>query len=72
MEVREIDKHGRKCVDSNQVFIDGLHIPVEDRIGDEDKGFNYILHGLNPERILIASEASLAIRMRSGLSPCRM
>ncbi len=57
VEVREIDKHGRKCVDSNQVFIDGLRIPVQDRIGEEDKGFNYILHGLNPERILIASEA---------------
>jgi len=57
VETRVIDKMGRKCVDSNQVFIDGLRIPVEDRIGDEDKGFNYILHGLNPERILIASEA---------------
>jgi acyl-CoA dehydrogenase len=57
VEVREIDKLGRKCVDSNQVFIDGLRIPAEDRIGEEDKGFNYILHGLNPERILIASEA---------------
>ncbi len=57
VEVREIDKMGRKAVDSNQVFIDGLRIPVEDRIGDEGKGFGYILHGLNPERILIASEA---------------
>ena len=57
IEVREIEKMGRKAVDSNQVFIDGLRIPVEDRIGEEDKGFNYILHGLNPERILIASEA---------------
>lgn len=57
IEVREIEKLGRKCVDSNQVFIDGLHIPVEDRIGEEGKGFDYILHGLNPERILIASEA---------------
>jgi acyl-CoA dehydrogenase len=57
VEVREIDKLGRKCVDSNQVFIDGLRIPVEDRVGDEGKGFSYILHGLNPERILIASEA---------------
>jgi acyl-CoA dehydrogenase len=57
IEVREIEKLGRKCVDSNQVFIDGLHIPVEDRIGEEGKGFHYILHGLNPERILIASEA---------------
>jgi acyl-CoA dehydrogenase len=57
IEVREIDKLGRKCVDSNQVFIDGLRIPVEDRVGEEGKGFSYILHGLNPERILIASEA---------------
>lgn len=57
IEVREIEKLGRKCVDSNQVFIDGLRIPAEDRIGEEGKGFNYILHGLNPERILIASEA---------------
>lgn len=57
VEVREIDKLGRKCVDSNQVFIDGLRIPVADRIGEEGQGFAYILHGLNPERILIASEA---------------
>lgn len=57
VEVREIEKLGRKCVDSNQVFIDGLRIPVEDRIGEEGQGFSYILHGLNPERILIASEA---------------
>ncbi len=57
VEVREIEKMGRKAVDSNQVFIDGLRIPVADRIGEEGKGFRYILHGLNPERILIAAEA---------------
>jgi acyl-CoA dehydrogenase len=57
VEVREIEKMGRKAVDSNQVFIDGLRIPVEDRIGEDGKGFSYILHGLNPERILIAAEA---------------
>ena len=57
VEVREIEKLGRKCVDSNQVFIDGLRVPEEDRIGEEGKGFSYILHGLNPERILIAAEA---------------
>jgi acyl-CoA dehydrogenase len=57
VEVREIDKMGRASVDSNQVFIDGLRIPVADRIGEEGKGFSYILHGLNPERILIAAEA---------------
>jgi len=58
IEVREIAKLGRKAVDSNQLFIDNLEIPVEDRIGEEGKGFSYILHGLNPERVLIAAEAT--------------
>ena len=57
IEVREIEKHGRKAVDSNQLFIDNLEIPVADRIGVEGRGFEYILHGLNPERILVAAEA---------------
>jgi len=55
VEIREFDKMGRTCVDSNQVFFDGMEIPVEDRIGDEGKGFRYLLHGINPERILIAA-----------------
>ncbi|MEC7396134.1 MAG: acyl-CoA dehydrogenase family protein [Pseudomonadota bacterium] len=54
-EVKEIPKMGRKCVDSNSVFFDGMPIPVEDRIGEEGKGFRYLLHGLNPERILLAA-----------------
>lgn len=57
VQVREIDKMGRSAVDSNELFIDGLQIPVEDRIGEEGRGFEYILHGMNPERILIAAEA---------------
>jgi acyl-CoA dehydrogenase len=57
VEVREIDKMGRKAVDSNQLFIDGLEVPNDDRIGEEGRGFHYILHGLNPERILVAAEA---------------
>jgi len=57
IEVREIEKMGRQCVDTNQLFIDGLRIPVADRIGEEGCGFEYILHGMNPERILIAAEA---------------
>jgi len=57
IEVREIEKMGRKAVDSNQVFFDGLPVPEADRIGEEGKGFEYILHGMNPERILIASES---------------
>jgi len=55
--VREIDKMGRKAVDSNELFIDELEVPVDDRIGEKGEGFQYILHGLNPERILIAAEA---------------
>ena len=47
VEVREIDKMGRKAVDSNMLFIDGLKVPAEDRIGEEGKGFRYLLHGLN-------------------------
>jgi acyl-CoA dehydrogenase len=57
IDVRLIEKMGRKCVDSNELFIDGLEIPVEDRIGEEGKGFKYILHGMNPERVLLAAEA---------------
>ncbi|MFV0280483.1 MAG: acyl-CoA dehydrogenase family protein [Rhodoblastus sp.] len=57
IEVRRIPKMGRKSVDSNAIFIDGLFVPEEDRIGEEGKGFGYILHSLNPERILIGSEA---------------
>jgi acyl-CoA dehydrogenase len=57
VEVRHIDKMGRKAVDSNQVFFDGLEIPEEDRIGEEGRGIEYILHGMNAERILIAAEA---------------
>ncbi len=58
VSVREIEKLGRKAVDSNELFIDGLEVPVEDRIGEEGKGFSYILHGLNPERVLLAAEAT--------------
>ena len=56
IEVREIHKMGRAAVNSNAVFIDGLRVPVEDRIGEEGKGFRYILDSLNPERILNGAE----------------
>ena len=57
VEVRRIPKHGRNAVDSNAVFIDDLFVPEAHRIGDEGKGFRYLLDGLNPERILVAVEA---------------
>lgn len=57
IDVHRIPKMGRKAVDSNAIFIDGLFVPDEDRIGEEGKGFGYLLHSLNPERVLIAVEA---------------
>ena len=57
VDVREIPKMGRSAVDSNELFIDKLRVPVGDRIGEEGKGFEYILHGMNPERIMIGVEA---------------
>ena len=57
IEVREIEKMGRHAVDSNQVFFDAYPVPEEDRLGEEGKGFEYILHGMNPERILIGAES---------------
>ena len=56
VEVREIPKMGRHAVNSNQTFYDGLEVPVEHRIGEDGKGFRYILDSLNPERILNAAE----------------
>ncbi|MDP6344903.1 MAG: acyl-CoA dehydrogenase family protein [Alphaproteobacteria bacterium] len=56
-EARVIEKMGRKAVDSNATFYDNLPVPVENRIGEEGRGFYYILDGINPERILVAAEA---------------
>ena len=76
VSVREIDKLGRKAVDSNELFIDGLEVPVEDRIGEEGMGFSYILHGLNPERVLLAAEATglgrAALRRAAGYAAERI
>jgi len=57
VEIRPIRKMGRHAVDSNMLFFDALPVPEADRIGAEGEGFRIILHGLNPERILIAAEA---------------
>jgi acyl-CoA dehydrogenase len=57
IKVHEIEKMGRKAVDSNELFFEDFEIPMEDRIGEEGRGFEYILEGMNPERIMIAAEA---------------
>src|SRR4029077_2601698 len=56
-EVRLIHKMGRHAVDSNMVFFENMEVPEEDRIGEEGEGFRTLLHGLNPERVLVAAEA---------------
>jgi acyl-CoA dehydrogenase len=55
--IRVIEKMGRHAVDSNEMFFDGMAVPAADLIGAEGQGFRSILHGMNPERILIAAEA---------------
>ena len=57
IDVHEIAKMGRKAVDSNAIFIDGLEVPEENRIGAEGEGFKVLLHGLNAERIIVAAAA---------------
>lgn len=57
IDVHEIAKMGRKAVDSNAIFIDGLEVPEEDHIGAEGEGFKVLLHGLNAERIIVAAAA---------------
>ena len=57
IEIRPIKKMGRNAVTSNELYIDDLRIPESDRVGEEGQGFKYLLDGLNPERILVASEA---------------
>jgi len=56
-EAQVIEKMGRKAVDSNATFYDNLPVPETDRIGEEGKGFYYLIDGINPERILVAAEA---------------
>ena len=57
IEAQPIPKMGRKAVECNMLFIEDLHVPQEDLVGEEGKGFAYLLHGLNPERVLFAVEA---------------
>lgn len=57
VEIRPIPKAGRNAVASCEVHYDELPVDVADRVGEEGAGFKYLLDGLNPERILVASEA---------------
>jgi acyl-CoA dehydrogenase len=57
VETRELEKLGRHAVDTNMLFIDNLKVPASDLVGQEGRGFHYLLDGLNPERILVAAEA---------------
>jgi acyl-CoA dehydrogenase len=57
VRITPIPKVGRNAVVSCEVTFDDHVVPVHDRVGEEGQGFKYLLHGLNPERILVAAEA---------------
>jgi acyl-CoA dehydrogenase len=57
VDIQPIEKVGRNAVASCEVRYDDLPVAVTDRVGEEGNGFRYLLDGLNPERILVASEA---------------
>ncbi|MET0182563.1 MAG: acyl-CoA dehydrogenase family protein [Caulobacterales bacterium] len=57
IEAQPIPKMGRKAVECNTLFIDGLDVPKEDLVGEEGKGFQILLTGLNPERVLFCAES---------------
>lgn len=57
IDAKPIPKMGRKAVECNMLFIEDLQVPAEDLIGEEGKGFQYLLAGLNPERVLFGVEA---------------
>jgi acyl-CoA dehydrogenase len=57
VKISPIDKLGRNAVATCEVVYDDLPVAVTDRVGEEGKGFRYLLDGLNAERILVASEA---------------
>ena len=68
--IRPIPKLGRNAVASCEVSYDGLYVDAADRVGDEGRGFSYLLDGLNAERVLIAAEAlgigKAALRRATG------
>lgn len=57
VDIRPIRKMGRNAVSSNELSIDDLRVPASHRVGEEGRGFTYLLDGLNPERMLVAAEA---------------
>jgi acyl-CoA dehydrogenase len=57
IQATPIPKMGRKAIESNAVFIDDLEVPADALVGEEGRGFYYLLEGLNPERVLIGAEA---------------
>jgi acyl-CoA dehydrogenase len=66
--VREIDKLGRAAVDSNELFIDNLEVSDDELVGEVDKGFYYLIDGLNPERIVVGLEGVGLGRAALGLA----
>jgi acyl-CoA dehydrogenase len=76
VSITAIPKVGRNAVASCEVRYDGLFVDEADRVGEEGKGFGYLLDGLNAERVLIAAEAlgigNAAMRRAVGYARSRI
>ena len=76
IDVREIPEDGTQRRQFQRAVHRQLPVPVADRIGEEGRGFEYILHGMNPERILIGAEGiglgRAAIRKAAGYAKERI
>lgn len=76
VDMRPIPKMGRNAVPSYELFIDDLRVPGSALVGEEGRGFRYLLDGLNPERILLAHEAlgigRAALRRAAGYAQQRV
>ena len=57
VDIRPIPKMGRNAVASCEVAYDALPVPGWRLVGEENKGWTYLLHGLNAERILLSAES---------------
>jgi alkylation response protein AidB-like acyl-CoA dehydrogenase len=59
---RNLDKIGLHAQDTAELFFDDVHVPVENRLGDEGQGFHWLVHNLPQERLNIAMAAVAAAR----------
>ena len=58
---RLLDKIGQRAQDTAELFLENVKVPQEDLVGEENKGFGYLMHGLVQERLVIALRCAMAL-----------